>query len=213
MSLEITLYTETIDDSYATPSQYCADYYDLRVNEVEEAVVEGYVEDLRSTSDTASAGEAHPLVSIVALCSPNITNATASEAVSATFSIRFVAYASSMFSRNSGATIHTVKLALNAFFQDKVDSGDWASDRLAQATDSSWTASSRRRLEDTEAAQDFISPQSVVSVETTIVETLNPTSAPSFWPTSLPSNTPSRCPTSAKAVSEETRALIDIYYF
>ena len=126
------------------------------------------------------------------MCSPNGTNATdPEETVSALFSIRFTAYASSLFSRDDGSTLYTVKEALNAFFQSKVDSGDWASDRIAQTTDDSWTAGSRRRLEESAAAQDFISPQSVVSVETTVVETLNPTSGPTFWPTSLPSSSPS----------------------
>ena len=107
------------------------------------------------------------------MCSPNGTNATdPEETVSALFSIRFTAYASSLFSRDDGSTLYTVKEALNAFFQSKVDSGDWASDRIAQTTDDSWTSGSRRRLEESAAAQDFISPQSVVSVETTVVETL-----------------------------------------
>ena len=172
MSLEVTLYTETVDTSYETVEEYCSDYYDLRVDEIEEAVVVDYVEDLRSSSGTASEDAA--LVSIDAMCSPNATNATDATAstIAATFSIRFVAYASSMFSRDDGATVDTAKLALNSFFEDKVDSGAWASDRLAHTTDSSWMAGSRRRLEDTEAAQDFITPQSVVSVETAVVETL-----------------------------------------
>ena len=174
-----------MDTSFTTAVEYCSSYYDLRVDEIEEAVVEDYVEDLRSSEGVT---EDSILVSIDAMCAPNATNTTDATAstVAATFSIRFVAYASSLFEHGAGETIDTVRLALNAFFEDKVDSGAWASDRLAQTTDSSWTAGSRRRLEDSAAAQDFISPQSVLSVETAVVETLNPTSAPSFWPSPVP---------------------------
>ena len=178
MSLEVTLSTSTTDASYATPEEFCSGYYALRIDEIEEAVVAGYIEDMqasRGANETES-----PLASIDATCSPNATSA-ATTSLAATFSIRFVAYASSLFSQDEGTTVHTVKLALNSFFEDKVDSGDWASDRLTETTDSSWTAGSRRRLEDSAAAQDFISPQSVLEVETAVVETLNPTSAPSFW--------------------------------
>ena len=181
MSLEVHLDTETTDATYATAEEYCADYYDLRVDEVEEAVVADYVEDLRSGS---SADASSSLVSIDALCSPNATSATAArtpETLTATFSIRFVAYASSLFSREGDATLYTVQQNLEVYFQDKVDSGSWDSDRLAHTTDSRWTGSSRRRLEDSTAAQDYISPQSVVGVETVVVETLNPTGAPSSW--------------------------------
>ena len=197
VSLEVYLQTETVDDSYATVEEYCADYYALRVDEIEEAVVADYVDALRSSSGTAS--DDASLVSIDARCSPNATtlaNVTMSENLAAMFSIRFVAYASSLFSRDDGTTVNTVSLALNSFFEDKVESGAWASDRLAQTTESSWTADSRRRLEDSAAAQDFITPQSVVGVETAVVETLNPTSAPSLPRSSPPSTTPSRCPTS-----------------
>ena len=175
MSLEVTLSTSTTDASYATPEEFCSGYYALRIDEIEEAVVAGYIEDMqasRGANETES-----PLASIDATCSPNATSTTS---LAATFSIRFVAYASSLFSQDEGTTVHTVKLALNSFFEDKVDSGDWASDRLAEAADTS--SSTERRLEDSDAtAEDFISPQSVLSVETAVVETLNPTSAPSFW--------------------------------
>lgn len=195
MALEVSLFTETLDASYATTEEYCSDYYALRVDEIEEAVVADYVEELRSGGSGTASEDG--LVSINALCFPNATNETARTTVAATFSIRFEAYASSLFDREDGATLDSVKLVLNAFFEDKVASGDWASDRLAQTTDSSWTGS-RRRLDDSAAAQEFISPQSVLDVDTVIVETLNPTSCPSFWPTSLPS----RCPTSGKPVSK-----------
>ncbi|KAH8054672.1 hypothetical protein JL722_8613 [Aureococcus anophagefferens] len=86
----------------------------------------------------SSANSVDSIASIEAMCSPNGTNATdPGEAVTALFSIRFTAYASSLFSRDDGSTLYTVKEALNAFFQSKVDSGDWASDRIAQTTDDS----------------------------------------------------------------------------
>ena len=110
------LYTETVDTSYETVEEYCSSYYDLRVDEIEEAVVADYVEDLQSTSGTSGGEE---LVSIDARCSPNATNATGATAstIAATFSIRFEAYASSLFDRGDGATLDTVKEALNAFFE------------------------------------------------------------------------------------------------
>ena len=191
MSLEIALYTQTADASYATAEDYCDDYYSARIDQIEEAVVYDYVDEMIAQSGS-SANSVDSIASIEAMCSPNGTNATdPGEAVTALFSIRFTAYASSLFSRDDGSTLYTVKEALNAFFQSKVDSGDWASDRIAQTTDDSWTSGSQRRLEESAAAQDFISPQAVISVETTVVETLNPTSGPTFWPTSLPSPSPS----------------------
>ena len=191
MSLEIALYTQTADASYATAEDYCDDYYSARIDQIEEAVVYDYVDALMAQGGS-SAASVDTIASIDAMCSPNGTNATdPGEAVTALFSIRFTAYASSLFSRDDGSTLYTAKEALNAFFQSKVDSGDWASDRIAQTTDDSWTSGSQRRLEESAAAQDFISPQAVISVETTVVETLNPTSGPTFWPTSLPSSSPS----------------------
>ncbi|KAH8075812.1 hypothetical protein JL720_10521 [Aureococcus anophagefferens] len=162
--------TGTADSSYATAEDYCDDYYSARIDEIEEAVVYGYIDEMIARS--GSSANEDSLASIEAMCSPNGTNATdPGETVTALFSIRFTAYASSLFSRDDGSTLYTVKEALNAFFQSKVDSGDWASDRIAQTTDDSWTSGSQRRLEESAAAQDFISPQSVISVETTVVET------------------------------------------
>ncbi|KAH8046862.1 hypothetical protein JL720_16267 [Aureococcus anophagefferens] len=159
VSLEIALYTQTADASYATAEDYCDDYYSARIDEIEEAVVYDYVDEMIAQSGS-SANSVDSIASIEAMCSPNGTNATdPGEAVTALFSIRFTAYASSLFSRDDGSTLYTVKEALNAFFQSKVDSGDWASDRIAQTTDDSWTSGSQRRLEESAAAQDFISPQ------------------------------------------------------
>ncbi|KAH8065098.1 hypothetical protein JL722_2002 [Aureococcus anophagefferens] len=158
VSLEIALYTQTADTSYATAEDYCDDYYSARIDQIEEAVVYDYIDALMAQSGS-SVASVDSLASIDAMCSPNGTNATdPGEAVTALFSIRFTAYASSLFSRDDGSTLYTVKEALNAFFQSKVDSGDWASDRIAQTTDDSWMAGSRR-LEESAAAQDFISPQ------------------------------------------------------
>ncbi|KAH8066915.1 hypothetical protein JL721_7906 [Aureococcus anophagefferens] len=150
--------TVTADTSYATAEDYCDDYYSARIDQIEEAVVYDYIDALMAQSGS-SVASVDSLASIDAMCSPNGTNATdPGEAVTALFSIRFTAYASSLFSRDDGSTLYTVKEALNAFFQSKVDSGDWASDRIAQTTDDSWMAGSRR-LEESAAAQDFISPQ------------------------------------------------------
>ena len=196
VSYEITLHTETTDASYESAEAYCSDYYAYRVDELEEAVVADYVDAVRQSTghdDTL-------LAEIDALCSPNVTNAT-TQRVAATFSIRFVAYASSLFS-GGGATVHTIEQKLEAFFQDKVDSGDWTADRLDHTTESSWTATSGRRLEDSAAAQDYITPQSVVSVETVVVETLNPTIAPSSRPSSPPSPSPSSAPTGPSRVCD-----------
>ncbi|KAH8066911.1 hypothetical protein JL721_7902 [Aureococcus anophagefferens] len=166
VSLEIALYTQTADASYATAEDYCDDYYSARIDQIEEAVVYDYVDEMIAQSGS-SANSVDSIASIEAML-PNGTNATDPEAVTALFSIRFTARVVTL-SRDDGSTLYTVKEALNAFFQSKVDSGDWASDRIAQTTDDSWTSGSQRRLEESAAAQDFISPQSVVSVETTIL--------------------------------------------
>ena len=181
-----------VDASYTTAEEYCDDYYSSRIDQIEEAVVLDYLDALIAQIGSSASDAYDTIASIDALCSQNGTNATdPGETVSALFSIRFTAYASALFSRDDGSTLYTVKETLNTFFQSKVDTGDWDSDRIAQATDASWSEGSERRLEDSAAAQVFIFTQSVLSVETTVVETLNPTSAPSFWPTSLPSPSPS----------------------
>lgn len=195
VAYEITLHTETNDASYESAEAYCSDYYAYRVDEIEEAVVADYVDAVKQTTGHDDS----LLAEIDALCSPSATDATTQQ-VAAAFSIRFSAYASSLMS--DGATVHTIEQLLDDFFQDKVDSGDWTADRLDHTTASSWTAGSGRRLEDSAAAQDFISPQSVVSVETVVVETLNPTIAPSSRPSSPPSPSPSSAPSGPSRVCD-----------
>ena len=99
MTLDVAIYTETLDTSYTNAEDYCADYYALRVDEVEEAVVADYV----ANSRRVDASEA--VVDIDAVCS---SNTTGTNTVSALFSIRFVAYASSLFTREDGTTIQDV---------------------------------------------------------------------------------------------------------
>ena len=43
----MAIYAETLDTSYTTAEDYCADYYALRVDEIEEAVVANYVANSR----------------------------------------------------------------------------------------------------------------------------------------------------------------------
>ncbi|KAK7241265.1 hypothetical protein SO694_00050040 [Aureococcus anophagefferens] len=106
--------TVTADASYATAEDYCDDYYSARIDQIEEAVVYDYVDEMIAQSGS-SANSVDSIASIEAMCSPNGTNATdPGEAVTALFSIRFTAYASSLFSRDDGSTLYTVKEALNA---------------------------------------------------------------------------------------------------
>ena len=89
--------TTTTDEAYGTAEAYCDDYYALRVDEIEEAVVMDYVE--ASSEQVQEEGIENVLLSIEALCSPSTVDATDGAAVEAVYSIRFVAYASALGSR------------------------------------------------------------------------------------------------------------------
>ena len=65
----------------------------------------------------------------------------------------------------AGATVQVVATALGAYFQEKVDDGDWDSDRVAKL------AAARRRLDDG-GASAYITAQTVLSTETTVVSTI-----------------------------------------